>query len=145
MIAMWQKGQAVLLPASVAMQLPHIMISPPASIEQRGRRNRNLLDLTYHGVNADAVDLAPMRAMQFGKALERLIREIFYSDPRFGLPFLYKDDCSDCFFRLPLNADGIPKLGSILPRRGRLQGRWKSDVMFRYLMVHATCAPLCRH
>ena len=47
MIDMWHKGQVVLLPANVARQMPQLRLSPPASIEQRGRRNRNLLDLSF--------------------------------------------------------------------------------------------------
>lgn len=115
MVEMWKKGQAALLPISVARQLEFLMLSPPASIEQRGRRNRNLLDLTYSGVNGASLRLAPREAMQFGTALRRLLHAIFHADPRHGPVKLLKNDLSDGFFRLPINPDDIPRLASILP------------------------------
>lgn len=131
---MRQKGQAIVIPVSVALEyFQNLMVSPPASIAQRNRRNRNLLDLTYFGVNAETVRLAPEEAMQIGRALERYLIRLFYADPRFGVMWQMKNDLSDCFFRIPLNADGIPQLGSILPA---LEGDAEPTIMFH------TAAPM---
>ena len=116
MIDMWHKGQMTLLPIEVALTLPHVRLSPPAPIEQRGRRNRNLLDLSFCGINRDAAPLAPAESMQFGHAFRRLLERIYRADPRHGPACLMKNDLSDAFFVIMLALGGIAKLGSILPK-----------------------------
>lgn len=114
-IDMWRKGQMAFLPLSVAVTLPGLRLSPPASIPQRNRRNRNLLDLSFWGVNNETAPLWFAEAMQFGTALPRLLHVIFNADPRWGPVWLFKNDLSDGFFRIPMNSDGIPQLGAIMP------------------------------
>ena len=53
--------------------------------------------------------------MQFGHALDRILREILLADPTHGPVYLIKIDISDGFYRIALNIDDIPKLGVVFP------------------------------
>ena len=53
--------------------------------------------------------------MQYGRALDRLIREIVYADPALGYVYLLKADVSDGFYRIGLRPTDAPKLGLIFP------------------------------
>jgi len=53
--------------------LRSLRVSPLGCVPQRGRRPRLIVDLSFYGVNADTVKLAPNEAMQFGHALEQLL------------------------------------------------------------------------
>ena len=53
--------------------------------------------------------------MQYGQALDRLIRKIVYADPAFGYVYLIKADVSDGFYRIGLRPQYAPKLGLIFP------------------------------
>ena len=56
-----------------------------------------------------------MEAMQFGHALDRILREILLADPTFGPVHLIKLDISDGFYQITININDIPKLGVIFP------------------------------
>ena len=51
--------------------------------------------------------------MQYGQALDRLIREIVYADLALGYVYLLKADVSDGFYRIGLRPTDAPKLGLI--------------------------------
>ena len=53
--------------------------------------------------------------MQYGRALDRLIRERVYVDPALGYVYLLKADVSDGFYRIGLRPTDAPKLGLISP------------------------------
>ena len=53
--------------------------------------------------------------MQYGRSLDRLIREIVYADPALGYVYILKDDVSDGFYRIWLCPEDAPKLGLIFP------------------------------
>ena len=57
--------------------------------------------------------------MQFGHALDRLLRGLLLADPKHGIPEMMKIDLADSFYRIPLNIDNIPKLGVGFPVRER--------------------------
>ena len=67
------KGQWVVLPAAMTMELEGIRFSPPGVVPQRDRRPRWICDYTWFGVNADTLPLAAKEAMQFGHALEQIL------------------------------------------------------------------------
>ena len=46
-----------------------------------------------------------MEAMQFGHALDRILREILLANPIFGPVHLIKLDLSDGFYRIAVNID----------------------------------------
>ena len=114
---MIRKGQWVILPARVAATLPGIRASPPGVVPQRGRRPRWIGDYTWSQVNQETLPLFAPEAMQFGHALERLLREVLLANPAHGPVHVIKADLSDGFYRLNLNADDAPRLGLVFPTR----------------------------
>jgi len=54
-------------------------------------------------------------SMQFGHALDRLLREILLANPTNGYTEMLKVDLSDGFYRINLNIDDILKLGVVFP------------------------------
>ena len=109
------KAYWVVLPAEAVKYLPGLRISPPGVVPQLGRRPRWIVDYSWSLVNNKTLPLAPTEAMQFGHALDRLLREILLADPKFGPVELMKVDMSDGFYRVGLNIDDIPKLGVVFP------------------------------
>ena len=114
-IDMINKGQWIILPYSAVQHLPGLRVSPPGVVPQRKRRPRWICDYSWWDVNADTLPLATMEAMQFGHALDRILREILLADPSLGPVHLIKLDISDGFYRIAVNIDDIPKLGVIFP------------------------------
>jgi hypothetical protein len=72
-IAFMQKGQWILLPYDLIKDLPNLRLSPLGVVPQRDCRPRVIIDYTLHGVNKDTIRLAPREAMQFGRALQRIL------------------------------------------------------------------------
>ena len=114
---MIKKGQWVVLPAAIALSLPGLRISPPGVVPQRGRRPRWIGDYTWSGVNQDTLPLFASEAMQFGHALERILREILLANPSHGPVYLTKTDLSDGFYRVNLTPEDAPKLGLVFRTR----------------------------
>jgi len=77
----------------------------PRCLPQRERRPRWICDYSWWDVNADTLSLAAMEAMQFGHALDRILREILLANPIFGPVHLIKLDLSDGFYRIAVNID----------------------------------------
>ena len=111
------KSQWVVLPADAVADLPGLRVSPPGVVPQRDRRPRWICGYTWSQVNQETLPLAPLEAMQFGHALDRILRELLLSDPALGPVHLLKLDISDGFYRVNLNVDDIPKLGVAFPTR----------------------------
>ena len=111
------KAQWIVLPASEVRHLPGLRISPPGVVPQRDRRPRWIVDYTWSEVNQETLPLAAVEAMQFGHALDRLLREILLADPAHGPVQMMKVDLSDGFYRVNLNIDDIPKLGVAFPTK----------------------------
>jgi hypothetical protein len=92
MAAMCAKGQWMVLPYALVRCLPQLRISPIGVVPQHERRPRTIVDLSFFGVNADTLPLAPLDAMQFGRALERILQRLVQADPRYGPTYLIKVD-----------------------------------------------------
>ena len=103
------------LPFDLVKHLPGLRLSPLGCVPQRGRRPRLIVDLTFYGVNDDTIKLAPADAMQFGRALERLLFRVRHANPRFGPTYLSKIDISDGFYRVWLAAATAVKLAVVIP------------------------------
>jgi hypothetical protein len=114
-IDMINKQQWIILPYSEAKELPGLRLSPPGVVPQRGRRPRWIVDYSWWKVNEETLPLAPKEAMQFGHALDRILRDILLADPKLGPIYLSKLDISDGFYRINLAIDDIPKLGVVFP------------------------------
>jgi len=55
-------------------------------------------DYTFSGINPQTVKRAPPEAMQWGKALYRLLWYVFTADQHHGPVLLSKTDLSDGFY-----------------------------------------------
>ena len=95
---MIQKGQWVVMPASVALELEGIRLSLPGVVPQRDRHPRWICDYTWSGVNTETLPLVAKESMQFGHALERILREIILANPAHGPVLLNKTDLSNGFY-----------------------------------------------
>jgi hypothetical protein len=111
------RGQWVVLPYSAVKDMPGLRASPPGVIPQHGRRPRWIVDYSYWGINEETLPLAALESMQFGRALDRILREILLANPEHGPVHLLKIDLSDGFYRVDVNPDDIPKLGVVFPTR----------------------------
>ena len=112
---MVSKGQWVVLPASAVKHLPGLRVSPMGMKEERDRRDRVIIDYSFSNVNQETLLLVATDAMQFGHALDRILRQILLANPAYGPVQLMKIDISDGFYRVNLNIDDIPKLGVAYP------------------------------
>ncbi len=112
---MVQKNQWVVLPFSSVADLPGLCISPMGVVPQHERRPRTIVDYTYSGVNQTTQPIAPMEAMQFGRALDRYICHIVTADPSHGPVYMLKVDISDGFYHVWLRLEDIAKLAVAFP------------------------------
>ena len=116
-IDMINKDQWVILPYSAVKDLPGLRLSPPGVVPQRERRPRWICDYSFYAVNLDTLPLAALESMQFGHALDRILRHILLANPELGPVYLMKVDLSDGFYRVDLSPDDAPKLGVVFPTR----------------------------
>ena len=114
-IEMVARGQWIVLPYSAVKDLPGLRASPPGVVPQVGRRPRWIVDYSFWGINEETLPLVALESMQFGRALDRILREILLANPALGPVHLIKVDLSDGFYRVDLNPDDIPKLGVVFP------------------------------
>ena len=84
-------------------------------VPQRERRPRTIVDYSFSGINQEAHRGAPPEAMQFGCALERVLRKVVTADTAEGPLYLLKIDLSDGFYRVRLRAQDAPMLGVAFP------------------------------
>ena len=116
MADMVQRGYWVVLPYKAIAHLPNLRVSPIGCVPQRERRPRIIVDYTYSGVNAATDKQAHPEAMQFGGTLKRILHKIHSAHPKYGPVYMLKIDLSDGFYRVPLRATDVPRLGVVLPR-----------------------------
>lgn len=114
---MIKKGHWVLLPADALSHYTDLRLSPLGVVPQHDRRPRTIVDYSYFGVNDETIALAPHEAMQFGRALPRLLRKIHEANPRFGPVYLSTVDIADGFYRIGLRPDDALRLGVLFPTR----------------------------
>ena len=115
MADMVDQGYWTVLPYSMVLTLSHLRLSPLGVVPQRDRRPRIIVDYTFWGINDDTVSLAPSESMQFGRALERVLRKIRNANRRFGPTYMIKVDIADGFYRLFVAASTTAALGVVFP------------------------------
>ena len=113
-----EQGYWTVLPFSAICDLPDLRLSPLGVVPQRDRRPRLIVDYSFSQVNQETVRMAPPEAMQFGRALQRVLTNIVHADAQFGPCKLAKIDIADGFYRMWERSVDIPKLGVILPNNG---------------------------
>ncbi len=109
------QGYWAVLPYQLVRHWRGLRISPLGVVPQRYRRPRLIVDYSFSGLNNDTIPLAPKDAMQFGRALQRVMTTIVNADPRYGPVYLSKIDIADGFYRVWLQLSHIAKLGVALP------------------------------
>jgi hypothetical protein len=92
--------------------MDNLRLSSFGIIPKRDCRPRLIVDYSFWGVNDETVSLSPNEAMQFGRALKRLLFRIRNANPRYGPAYMAKVDLADGFYRLWLAS---PKLGVVFP------------------------------
>jgi hypothetical protein len=112
---MIKKGQWTVLPVQLVRHMRKLRISPTGVVPQRDCRPRTIVDYSFCDVNEDTAPWAPAEAMQFGRALHRILRRILEAHPRFGPVYISKVDIADGFYRVWLLLSDIPTLGVALP------------------------------
>ena len=115
MADMIDQGYWVILPYSAVLHLPNLRLSPLGVVPQRDRRPRVIVDYTFWGINEETVPLAPTESMQFGRALERVLRKIRRANRRYGPTFMIKVDIADGFYRLFVSTQTTSSLGVVFP------------------------------
>ncbi|KAI2489281.1 hypothetical protein MHU86_25315 [Fragilaria crotonensis] len=116
MLDFCRQGYWIVLPYDAVAAWPGLRISPLGVVPQRDRRPRLIVDYSYSGINSETLPLAPKEAMQFGRALQRVMTTIVHADcGRYGPVYLAKIDIADGFYRVWLQVADIPKLGVALP------------------------------
>ena len=116
-VGMIQKGHWTVLPARLLEATLELRLSPLGVVPQRERRPRTICDYSFFDVNDDTLATAPAEAMQFGKALVRILQRIRQANPRFGPVRMSKIDIANGFYRIWVKAGDIPKLAVLFPSR----------------------------
>ena len=107
-----------ILPYRLVRDLRDLRLSPLGVVPQRNRRPRLIVDLSFFMVNQETLPVAPAEAMQFVRALQRLLQRILLADPVHGPVYIAKIDIADGFYRVALNPRDTPKLAVLLPQIG---------------------------
>jgi hypothetical protein len=89
-----------------------LRISPMSVVPQRARRPRLIVDYSCFDLNRETLKLARKEAMQFGKALKRMLAQIVAANPVHGPVQLIKVNIADGFYRVWLNLANTPKLAA---------------------------------
>ena len=100
---------------SLAKEIPGLRLIPLGVKEGRYWRLRWLRDYSFSNLNSKTLPIAAMSTIQYGRELERLIREVVIDDPSLGPVHLLKVDVSDGFYRIGLRPTEAPKLEIIFP------------------------------
>ena len=79
-----------------------------ARLENRGMRLRNY---SFTSIDAKTFPIAALSAIQYGRALDRLIRDLVISYPSLGPVYVLEADISDGFYCIVLHPKDKPKLG----------------------------------
>jgi hypothetical protein len=95
--------------------ISNLRISPMGAVSQRARRARIIVDCSFQGLNDETIKMAPREAMQFGKALKRILQAIVDANLKHGPVHLIKVDIAGGFYRIWLNVHDIPKLAVAIP------------------------------
>jgi hypothetical protein len=110
-----EQGYWIVLPYAAVRNWENLRVSPIGAVPQRDRRPRLIVDYSFSDLNAETLKLAPAEAMQFGRALQRVLKHILDADPRFGPVYLAKIDIADGFYRVWVQFRDVPKLGVVQP------------------------------
>ena len=109
------KGQWFLLTYSVDKELPGLNLIHLGVKEDRYQWPRWLGYYSYSNLNSRILPIAALSLMQYGRALECLIREVFISNPELGPVNVLKVGVSDGFYHIGLRPTDAPNMGIVFP------------------------------
>jgi hypothetical protein len=118
MFEMVNMGFWLVLPYSAIRHHSQLKIAPAGVVPQRDRRPRPIMDYTFNSVNQASLPIAPLQSMQFGRAFQRLLQRIAYSNPAFGPVQMAKIDLADGYYRIPISPQASLALAVVLPSDG---------------------------
>jgi len=110
-----QMGYWTVLPYNAVRHLPSLRLAPAGVVPQRERHPRPIMDYSFFRTNQEGHSHAPKHAMQFGKALSRILQRLVYCDPTHGPPRLAKIDLADGYYRVPISAQAALNLAVVIP------------------------------
>ena len=113
--SMVEKGQWMVIPYLVAKRLLGLRLIPPGVKMERDRRPRWLGNYSYYKTYSKTLPVSCLSAMQCGRALDRLLREMVFADPALGPIYILKANMSDGFYGIGVRPEDAPKLGLIFP------------------------------
>ena len=87
------------------------------------------MDLSFQGINTETLLQANAKAMQFGRALERVLYQVRHANTRFGPVYMSKIDIADGFYRVWVQPRGVQNLGVVFPKYD------SEEQMVAFLMV----------
>ena len=109
------KGLWGVLPCLVAKELPGLRLIALGSMEENYRRPKWIGYYSYSNLNAETLTIAALYTMQYGRMLDRLIREVVITEPALGPIYVYKADVSNRFNCTGMKPKDITKLGLLPP------------------------------
>ena len=116
--SMVKKGKWVVLPYSMAKEIPGLNLSPPGVKEERDRRPWWIGDNSFSNLNSKTLHIAAMSSMKQVRASERLIMEVRIADLALGLLYILKLDISDGLYHSGLRPTDAPNMGLVFPLEG---------------------------
>lgn len=114
-LEMINKNQWIVLSYPQIQDISSLQISPPEVIPQREYNPRWICDYLQYNVNQEKIDLFAAEPIQYGHALDCILREILLANPSFGPVYVHKIDISDAYYRMDVTIQDIPNLGVIFP------------------------------
>ena len=108
-----------MLSCLVDKDLPGLILIPSGVKEERDQRTRWLGNYSYSNLNYETLPIAAMSAMQYGQALERLIKEVIIAYLALGQVNVLKEDVSDGFYHIGLRPSDAPNMGLIFNFEGK--------------------------
>ena len=86
----------------MAKEIPGLTLSLPGVKEERDRRQRWLGDYSYINLNTETLPIDALYSMQYGRALQRLSREVHIAVLALGPLHTLKADVSESFYHIDL-------------------------------------------
>ena len=84
-----------IFPLEAINYLHNLLLSLVAVTPQVGKRPHLIFEFTWSGINDISKRLAPMEAMRFGGALQRILKQVLTANLRLGPVYLRKVDFID--------------------------------------------------
>ena len=86
--------------------------------EERGQRPRWIGYYSYINLNSETLPIFALSAIQYGRALDHLIRDVIIANPVLGPVHALKMDVSNGFYHIGLRPMDDPNLGIVFPSEG---------------------------